>query len=125
VFSVFSALALGIAAVGIFAVVSYLIAQRTGEIGVRLALGATRAKMSRMVVRDAVRLVSIGLGLGAVGAIAAAPLVRDLLFQTSPWEPANLGSAVIVLITVTVLAALWPAWRASRVDPVIALRSDS
>jgi predicted permease len=124
-FSVFSALALGIAAVGIFGVVSYLIAQRTGEIGVRLALGATRGAISRMVVNDAVRLVAIGLGIGAVGAIAAAPLVRDLLFQTSPWEPANLGSAVAVLTGVTVLAALWPAWRASRVDPVIALRSDS
>jgi predicted permease len=124
-FSAFSALALGIAAVGVFGVVSYLIAQRTAEIGVRLALGATRGGMSRMVVRDAIRLVGIGLGVGGIAAIAAAPLVRDLLFQTSPWEPANLGSAVLVLVAVTVLAALWPAWRASRVDPVIALRSDS
>lgn len=124
-FSVFSALALGIAAVGIFGVVSYLIAQRTAEIGVRLALGATRAAVSGMVVRDAVRLVTIGLGIGGVAAIAAAPLVRDLLFQTSPWEPANFGRAVFVLVSVTVLAALWPAWRASRVDPIIALRSDS
>ncbi|HEY9226618.1 MAG TPA: FtsX-like permease family protein, partial [Gemmatimonadaceae bacterium] len=124
-FSVFSALALGIAAVGLFGVVSYLITQRTREIGVRLALGATRARMWRLVVGDALRLVAAGIVLGGVAAIAAGPAVRGVLFQTSPWEPANLGSAVLVLIGVTIAAALWPAWRAGRVDPIVALRSEA
>ena len=124
-FSVFSALALGIAAVGLFGVVSYLITQRTQEIGVRLALGATRGGMWRMVVRDALRLVTVGIVVGGGVAIAAGPAVRGMLFQTSPWEPANLVTAIVVLLVVTVVAALWPAWRAGRVDPLVALRADT
>ncbi len=124
-FSAFSGLALGIAAVGLFGVVSYLITQRTREIGVRLALGATRAGMSRMVVRDALRLVAAGIVIGGIAAIVGGPLVRDMLFQTSPWEPANLATAVLVLLGVSIVAALWPAWRAGRVDPLIALRADT
>src|SRR5262249_27288529 len=106
-FSAFAALALGIAAVGLFGVVSYLITQRTREIGVRIALGATQLGMARMVVRDAVQLVIVGIVLGAAGAIIGGPLLRDLLFNTSPWEPANLATAIIVLVIVTILAALW------------------
>ncbi|MGH7616634.1 MAG: ADOP family duplicated permease [Gemmatimonadaceae bacterium] len=124
-FSAFSALALGIAAVGLFGVVSYVITQRTREIGVRLALGATRVGMSRMVVTDALRLVAVGLVLGACAAMAAGPLVQGMLFQTSPWEPANLLTAILVLVAVAIVAAVWPAWRASRVDPLVALRSDT
>lgn len=124
-FSVFSALALGIAAVGLFGVVSYLITQRTQEIGVRLALGATRGVMWRMVVRDALQLVTLGIVVGGGVAMAAGPAVRGMLFQTSPWEPANLVTAIAVLLAVTVVAALWPAWRAGRVDPLVALRTDA
>ena len=124
-FSAFSALALGIAAVGLFGVVSYLITQRTREIGVRLALGATRVEMVRMVVVDALRLVVAGIVVGGLGALAGGPFVRDLLFQTSPWEPANLATAIVVLLVVAVAAALWPAWRAGRVDPLVALRTDA
>jgi predicted permease len=124
-FSVFSALALGIAAVGLFGVVSYLMTQRTREIGVRIALGATQFGLSRMVVGDAVRLVVAGVVAGALTALAGGPFIRDLLFQTSPWEPANLATAVVVLLAVTVAAALWPAWRAGRVDPLVALRSET
>jgi predicted permease len=124
-FSVFSALALGIAAVGLFGVVSYLVAQRTQEIGVRLALGGTRAAMWRMVVTDAVRLVAVGIVIGGLAAMAAGPLIRSMLFQTSPWEPANLVSAIAVLLGVTVVAAIWPAWRAGRVDPLVALRVET
>ena len=124
-FSAFSALALGIAAIGLFGVVSYLITQRTREIGVRLALGATRATMSRMVVRDTLRLVAAGIVIGGAAAMAAGPLLRDMLFQTSPWEPANLATAIVVLVGVAIVAALWPAWRAGRVDPLIALRADT
>ena len=124
-FSVFSALALGIAAVGLFGVVSYLMTQRTREIGVRIALGATQFGLSRMVVGDAVRLVVAGVVAGALAALAGGPFIRDLLFQTSPWEAANLATAVVVLLAVTVAAALWPAWRAGRVDPLVALRSET
>jgi predicted permease len=124
-FSAFSALALAIAAVGLFGVVSYVIAQRTRELGVRIALGATQMGMWRMVVADAIRLVVTGIVVGAVGAIAGGPFVRDMLFETSPWEPANLVTAVVVLVVVTIIAALWPAWRAGRVDPLVALRADA
>jgi predicted permease len=123
-FSAFSALALGIAAVGLFGVVSYVITQRTREIGIRIALGATQSGLSSMVVRDALRLVVAGIVVGAAGAIVGGPFVRDMLFETSPWEPANLAAAIAVLVAVTVLAALWPAWRAGRVDPLVALRSE-
>jgi predicted permease len=124
-FSAFSALALGIAAVGLFGVVSYVITQRTREIGVRLALGATQAGMFGMVVRDALRLVVVGIVVGGAAAIAAGPLIQDMLFNTSPWEPANLATAIVVLVVVTTIAALWPAWRAGRVNPLVALRSDT
>ncbi|MEP6495213.1 MAG: ADOP family duplicated permease [bacterium] len=124
-FTAFSALALGIASVGLFAVVSYLFTQRTQEIGIRLALGATRSLIWQMVVRDALRLVVVGIAVGCGAAIVAGPAVRGMLFQTSPWEPANLATAVAVLLTVSVGAALRPAWRAGRVDPLIALRSEA
>ncbi|MDB4908834.1 MAG: permease [Gemmatimonadetes bacterium] len=120
--SAFSALALGIAALGLFGVVSYLFAQRRQEIGVRIALGATRGRLARLVVVDSLRLVTSGIALGSVVFLAASPLLRGMLFETSPWEPAGLGSALVILVGVTVAAALWPAWHAGRVDPMLALR---
>lgn len=123
-FTLFGALALGIAAMGLFGVISYLIAQRTREIGVRIALGASRDRMWRLVVLDAVKLVAVGLVAGVLIAMAAGPLVRDMLYRTSPWEVANAATAIVVLLGVTVCAAAWPAWRAGRVDPLTALRSD-
>jgi ABC-type antimicrobial peptide transport system permease subunit len=124
-FSAFSALALGIAAVGLFGVVSYVITQRTREIGVRIALGATRSGLSGMVVRDALRLVFVGIVAGGAGAMLGGPFVRDMLFNTSPWEPANLVTAIVVLVLVAIAAALLPAWRAGRVDPLVALRAET
>lgn len=123
-FTLFGALALGIAAVGLFGVISYMIGQRTREMGVRVALGAPRRRMWRLVIGDALRLVVVGMAVGTVLAMAAGPLVRDMLFRTSPWEPASAGAALLVLLAVTVLAAALPAWRASRVDPLTALRAD-
>ena len=123
-FSVFSFLALAIAAVGLFGVVSYSVAQRTRELGVRIALGASRALLWRLVVLRAVALVGIGLGAGTIAALAAGPAIRGLLFQTQPWEPANLAAAALTLLAVTVIAALWPAWRAGRVNPMVTLRTD-
>ncbi|HEV8495788.1 MAG TPA: ABC transporter permease [Gemmatimonadaceae bacterium] len=123
-FSAFSALALGIAAVGLFGVVSYIVTQRTQEIGVRLALGGTSERVARLVVTDALRMVTIGLAIGVAGALAAGPVVASMLFQTSPHEPASIAQAALVLISATLIAAAWPAWRAGRVNPVVALRAD-
>jgi len=123
-FSAFSILALGIAAVGLFGVVSFVVAQRTQEIGVRLALGGTSQRVARLVVADAVRMVSIGVGVGVIGALAAGPVVASMLFQTSPREPTSIVIAALVLIGATLIASAWPAWRAGRVNPVVALRAD-
>lgn len=123
-FSAFGALALGIAAVGLFAVVSYLVAQRTKEIGVRLALGGTGARVARLVIGDAVRLVSGGVAAGLALTLGIAPLVQSLLFQTSAREAGVLGAAAALLLGVTVSAAVVPAWRASRVNPLVALRAE-
>jgi predicted permease len=123
-FSAFSILALGIAAVGLFGVVSFVVTQRTQEMGVRLALGGTGRRVARLVVGDALRMVSIGLGIGVVAALAAGPVIASMLFQTSPREPASIAVAGVVLIAATLVAAAWPAWRAGRVNPVVALRAD-
>jgi ABC-type antimicrobial peptide transport system permease subunit len=123
-FSAFSILALGIAAVGLFGVVSFVVTQRTQEMGVRLALGGTSRRVASLVVSDALRMVSIGLGIGVVAALAAGPVIASMLFQTSPREPASIAVAGVVLIAATLVAAAWPAWRAGRVNPVVALRAD-
>jgi predicted permease len=123
-FSSFGVLALAIASVGLFGIVSYVVTQRTRELGVRLALGATAASVSRLVVNDAIRMAGIGIAAGLAGALAAGPLIASMLFQTSAHEPASLAVATIVLLVTTVLAASWPAWRAGRVQPTVALRAD-
>jgi predicted permease len=122
-FSAFSVLALSIAAVGLFGVVSYVVTQRTQEIGVRLALGGTSARVASLVVGDAVRTVSVGIVAGVVATIVAAPFIEPMLFQTSAREPASMIAATVVLLAATLAAAAWPAWRAGRVDPVGALRN--
>src|SRR6478736_814808 len=118
VFTAFGFLALSIAVVGVFAVVSYVVAQRTREMGVRLALGATRRDVTTLVVRDSARLVGGGLLVGIALALAAGPLIASQLFQTSPREPASIALAALVLGGVTLLASFWPAWRAGGVNPV-------
>jgi predicted permease len=123
-FSAFSVLALGIAAVGLFAVVSYVVTQRTQEIGVRLALGGTGRRVVGLIVSDAIRMASVGIGAGIGAALLAGPLVASMLFQTSPREPASVAAAAGVLLVTTLAAAIWPAWRAGRVNPVLALRSE-
>jgi predicted permease len=123
-FSAFGGLALGIAAVGLFGVVSYLVTQRTREIGVRLALGGTRRMVSGWVVRDALRLVAVGIGAGLLVALVSAPLMQSMLFDTTARDVGVLAAAAGMLLAVTILAAALPAWRAGRVSPMTALRSD-
>lgn len=121
-FVAFGALALAIAAVGLFGVVSYIVSQRTREIGLRLALGGTSRIVSGWVVMAALRMVAIGVVVGLVAALAAGPRVQGLLFQTAPYDMGVLLTAAGALLLVTLAAATVPAWRASRVSPMVALR---
>jgi putative ABC transport system permease protein len=123
-FVAFGALALAIAAVGLFGVVSYLVSQRTREIGLRLALGGTGGIVGRAVVLGAVRMVALGLGIGLVAAVLAAPAAQSLLFETTPRDTGVLLVASVSLVLVAIGAAAIPAWRAARVSPMVALRVD-
>ena len=115
--AVFAAMGVVIASVGLFGVVSFLVAQRTQEIGVRMALGATPARIGRMTLASAARWTLAGVAIGAGGSLAAARLLRSLLFQVGPGDPAAIGAAMVLLCAVTLVAAAAPARRASRLDP--------
>lgn len=120
----FAALALALATVGIYAVVSYTVAQRTREIGVRLALGATPSAVRSMVIRGSLRSLAPGLLIGGLLAVGATSAMRSLLYGVSPLDPIALGSAVAILAAAGVMSTLPPAVRATRVDPLTAIRSD-
>jgi predicted permease len=123
-FGAFGALALLLAAVGLYGVVAYSVSQRTQELGVRMALGAQRGDVRRMVLRQGVALAAVGVAIGAVLALLLAPRVGDLLFKTSPRDPMVFGGVVATMLVVAVAACLVPAWRASRVDPAITMRAE-
>ena len=123
-FGVFSAMALALALVGIFSLVAYSVAQRTHEMGVRVALGAQVVDVVRMVVREGATLGVIGVIIGTGAALLAGRWVKPLLFDESPKDPVVFGSVIIVLLGVAVAASWVPARRAARVDPQIALRAD-
>ena len=123
-FLAFGLLALAIAAVGLFAVVSYLVTQRTQEIGVRLALGGSANGVAGLVVRDAVKMAAVGGVAGTVIAVIAAPFVQSMLFETSAREPIVLIAAAVALLVVAVSAAAIPAWRAGCVSPMTVLREE-
>ena len=123
-FSALGGLALSIAAVGLFAVISYLVTQRLREIGIRLALGGTAGSVARLVVSGTVRLVAIGAALGAIVAFALAPLIQSMLFETSAYDAAVVGGVTVVLILVAIAASAVPAWRASRVNPSRTLQTE-
>jgi putative ABC transport system permease protein len=123
-FTAFGALALLIAAMGIFAVISYSVSRRTQEIGVRMALGAEAAQVARMVLGQGLRAALVGVVLGAGGAWALGRGIRALLYHVSPADPLVLGSTALVLVAVAALAAWLPARRATKVNPVEALRAE-
>jgi ABC-type antimicrobial peptide transport system permease subunit len=123
-FLTFGALALALAAVGLFSVISYNVAQRTHELGVRVALGAQINDLVRLVVGEGMKLGAIGVGIGAAVALAGGRWIAPLLFKESPRDPVIFGLVTIVLLAVTMVASFIPARRAARVDPNRALRSD-
>jgi ABC-type antimicrobial peptide transport system permease subunit len=123
-FTAFGFLALVVAAVGIYSTVSYGVSRRTHEFGVRIALGARLGNVLRQVVGEGLGTVAIGVALGIALALAAGRLVSALLFGVAPGDPAVLMLVSATLLVVAGLAALLPAWRAARVDPLTALREE-
>ena len=122
--SVAAGMALLLSAVGVYGVISYLVAQRRAEIGVRIALGARVSQVARLVVMQSVRLAAAGIAIGLVGALAAARVMRSLLFEVSPSDPLVLALVALVLLAIALVASLAPARRAAGVNPVEALRGD-
>ncbi|HKT58621.1 MAG TPA: ABC transporter permease [Gemmatimonadales bacterium] len=120
----FGGIALVLAAIGVYGVISYGVTQRAQEIGIRVALGAGRARVLRLVVGHAALLTGIGLVLGLTGAMLLARLMGGLLFRVSPTDPPTLGAGVLVLSGVALVAALLPAERAARLDPSVTLRAE-
>ena len=118
----FSVLALALAAVGIYGVISYAVGRRTREIGIRIALGARGTGIFALVVGQGMRLIGAGVALGLAAAVAGSRYVESLLFGVRPLDPLVLGGVTAFLVVVGVLACWVPAWRASRIDPVAALR---
>ena len=118
----FSALALVLAAVGIFGVISYSAVQRTHEIGIRVALGAQRRDVFRLILGEGTKLALVGLGLGAALAFLATRLMASLLYGVSATDPATFGAVAMLLLGVAATACYIPARRAMRVDPMAALR---
>lgn len=123
-FTVFGALALLLAGIGLYGVLAFDVAQRTREIGIRTALGAARGRVLRGVVAEGTKLAGIGVALGLIAAVIAAPYAADLLFHVSPRDPWVLGLAGVTLFAVGILASLAPGLRATRVDPQEALRGE-
>ncbi len=122
--TLFGVLGLLLAAVGLYGVMAYMVEQRTGEIGIRMALGADRWRVVRMILRSAFVQVGIGLALGIPAAIGAGRLMKDQLFGVKPWDPVMLVLATLLLALAAVLASVIPARRAAGVEPMVALRNE-
>ncbi len=120
----FAALAMLLSVVGIYGVISYLVARRTPEIGIRMALGADRARVMRLVLGDGLRLALIGVGAGIVAALGLTRLMNKWLFGISAADPVTYATLSILLLLVAGLACGLPARRAMKVDPLITLRYD-
>jgi putative ABC transport system permease protein len=122
--SAFAGVALVLAAVGVFGLISHSVTQRTREVGIRMALGADPGQILRATMRDGVRLALLGIGLGLAGALAASRVIRSFLFGVEPTDPMTLGGVALLLLSVATLATYLPSRRALRVDPVAALRAE-
>lgn len=121
---VFGAVALSLSVIGLYGVVSFMVGRRTQEIGIRMALGAQRSSVLRMVLANGLSLAAVGLAVGLTLSIAATPLLRSLLIGVSPWDPTTFVAIGAALGAATVVASWVPASRATRVDPLVALRHE-
>jgi putative ABC transport system permease protein len=119
-----ASIALLLAAVGIYGTISYWVKQRTSEIGIRMALGADRQNISWFVLKNGMQFILAGLILGVVGALAATRLIASALFDVATSDPATFGAIATLLIIVAYAACWIPARRATRVDPMVALRHE-
>ena len=122
--SLFAALALGLAGAGIFAMMHYTVAQRTKEIGIRMAIGASRANVVQMILREGLLLVGVGVGIGLGGSLVLSRSIRSLLFEVGPGDPITLSTVTILLAGIALFACFIPARRATQIDLMIALRCD-
>jgi predicted permease len=122
--AVFAAIALLLAVIGLYGLLAFTIGQRQREIAVRMALGAERQAVIRMVIAHGARLVAIGLVVGFAGSIVAGRVVSSLLYRTNPYDPATFAVVAAVLAVAAFIACALPAWRAARFDPMVALRAE-
>ena len=122
--TVFALLAALLASVGIYSLIAYSVAQRTRELGIRVALGADRRAVIGLIVREGLVLAAIGIGVGLLGAMLVTRTLETLLFEVSPTDPAVLGLTCAGVLVVAAIASLVPAARALRVDPMTALRAE-
>jgi putative ABC transport system permease protein len=119
---IFAGIAVLLAMIGVYGVVSYSVTQRTQEIGVRMAMGADTRQIARLVLREALGLAAIAVAIGLGGAIALTRLMESVLYETAPNDPATLAISATAILVVAATAAFIPARRATRVDPLVALR---
>ncbi|MDB6128839.1 MAG: permease, partial [Verrucomicrobia bacterium] len=122
--AIFAGVALILAAVGLYSVLAYAVTQRTSEIGIRMALGSPRGAVISLIMGSGLRLVAIGLAVGLAGAVGVAKLIQSLLFNVTPLDPIVYSGVTVLFALVAVLACLLPSLRASRIDPLVALRAD-
>jgi putative ABC transport system permease protein len=122
VLAIFALLALFVASIGLYGVMSYLVSQRKREFGIRIAVGASHGAVLRLVLGHAAKLVSIGICVGLVGAALLARLIASLLFGVAPFDAATLASVSVLLAVVALVASFIPAQRAAQADPMESLR---